>query len=204
VALLGAGCGSNHDKKRAAPRTTTTQKTVVTGAPATAPPTTAAQPQALAEVKLKLTPVMNLAQPLALAVRSGDDGALYIAEKPGRVERLTNGKLDPTPVLDIAALVTNAGEQGFLGAVFSPDGRRLYVQYTDRSGDGRIVEYTMNGNRADTTTRREILFFKDPFPNHNGGNLVVGPDKKLWIGMGDSGCAGYPNDNAQWLGELLR
>ena len=194
-------CGSNHDKARATPRTTTTQKPVATTGPpvgSTAP----AQPQPLTAVKLKLTAVARLAQPIALAVRSGDDG-LYVAEKPGRVRLLRDGKLVSTPVLDISNLVTNAGEQGFLGAAFSPDGTRLYVHYTDRGGDGRIVEYTMKGDRADTSTRREILFFDDPFPNHNGGNLVFGPDKMLWIGMGDSGSAGDPNDNAQSLGTLF-
>ena len=202
LALLGDACGSNHDKTSAAPRTTTTRTSAATDEPATASPTTSARPQPLADVKLELTTVARLTQPLALAVRTGDD-ALYLAEKPGRVRRLSGGELDPTPVLDISNLVTNSGEQGFLGAAFSPDGSRLYVQYTDRGGDGRVVEYTMKGDRADTTTRRELLFFDDPFPNHNGGNLVFGPDKMLWIGMGDSGGAGDPNDNAQSLGTLF-
>lgn len=199
---LGAACGSNHDKPRAASRTTTSQKPVTTTGPPVASTAPAAQPQPLTDVKLKLTTVTRLVQPIALAVRSGDD-ALYLAEKPGRVRALRDGKLDSTPVLDISNLVTNSGEQGFLGAAFSPDGGRLYVHYTDRAGDGRIVEYTMKGARADTSTRRELLFFDDPFPNHNGGNLVFGPDKMLWIGMGDSGGAGDPNDNAQSLGTLF-
>jgi glucose/arabinose dehydrogenase len=79
----------------------------------------------------------------------------------------------------------------------------VYVNYTDLSGDGRIAEYTMRGDRADTSTRRELLFFDDPYPNHNGGNLVFGPDGMLWIGMGDSGSGGDPADNAQSLGTLF-
>ena len=153
-------------------------------------------------MKLKLTKVAQLEQPVALAVRRGDDG-LYFVEKPGRVRVMRAGRLDARPVLDISALVTNSGEQGFLGAVFSPDGSHLYVNYTDKGGDGRIVEYAMRGDRADTATRRELIFLDDPFPNHNGGNLVFGPDGMLWIGMGDSGGSGDPNNNAQSLGTLF-
>jgi glucose/arabinose dehydrogenase len=203
LALLAAACASNHEKGRAASRTTTSHKPVATTEPpGTTSTSTSSPPQRLADVKLTLTTVTRLVQPLALALRSGDD-AIYLAEKPGRVRALRNGRLDPTPVLDISSLVKNSGEQGFLGAAFSPDGRHLYVHYTDLGGDGRIVEYAMKGDRADTATRRELLFFDDPFPNHNGGNLVFGPDKMLWIGMGDSGGAGDPNDNAQSLGTLF-
>jgi glucose/arabinose dehydrogenase len=181
LTLLAAACTSDQPSGGGAGRTTITRKT---------------------EGKLKLTTVARLVQPLAVAVRRGDD-ALYFAEKPGRVRAMRAGKLEPTPVLDISDLVTNSGEQGFLGAVFSPDGSRMYVNYTDRAGDGRVVEYAMKGSRADTSTRRELLFFDDPFPNHNGGNLVFGPDKMLWIGMGDSGSGGDPNDYAQSLGTLF-
>ena len=202
VALLAAACASDDEPDGgAASRTTTTQTPVVTGAPPGSTGTSA-PPQPLADVKLELTRVARLAQPLALAVRRGDD-ALYLAEKPGRVRVVRDGRLEPTPVLDITDQVRNSGEQGFLGAAFSPDGSRIYAHYTDRDGDGRIVEYTMQGNRADTASRRELLFFDDPFPNHNGGDLAFGPDGMLWIGMGDSGSAGDPNDNAQSLGTLF-
>jgi glucose/arabinose dehydrogenase len=198
---LGGAC-TNDDAGGSASRTT--QRSVATNPDGT---TSSVEPEALADVTLTLTKVAELEQPVALAVRSGDD-ALYFVEKPGSIMALRDGQIDGTPTLDITGLVKNAGEQGFLGAAFSPDGTHLYVNYTDLGGDSRIAEYTMRGDRADASTRRELLFLDDPFPNHNGGNLVFGPDGMLWIGMGDSGSGGDPNDNAQSLdtlfGKMLR
>jgi glucose/arabinose dehydrogenase len=204
LALAGAACGSGDDDT-GAPASRTTQPPSATSGPGTttAPP----KGEPLAEVELKLTNVAELEQPVALMVREGDD-ALYFAEKPGRIRALRDGTLEDTPILDITALVRNGGEQGFLGAVFSPDGSRVYVNYTDRGGDGRVAEYRMRGDRADPSSRRELLFFDDPFPNHNGGNILFGPDGMLWIGMGDSGSGGDPADNGQslrtWFGKMLR
>jgi glucose/arabinose dehydrogenase len=204
LVVVGGACSSGGNDDRSAARTTAPPSTTTSIGATTS---TSAQAQPLADLQLKLTTVAELDEPVALAIRQGDD-ALYFAEKPGRIRALRGGEVDDAPVLDITNLVRNSGEQGFLGAAFSPDGTRLYAHYTDREGDGRIVEYAMRDDRADPSTRRELLFFDDPFPNHNGGNLVFGPDGMLWIGMGDSGSAGDPNDNAQSLdtlfGKMLR
>jgi glucose/arabinose dehydrogenase len=136
-----------------------------------------------------------------MALRPGD-GTLYIAEKRGRIRAIRGSQVDPTPVLDIAADVSTGTEQGLLGLAFSPDGR-LYVNYTDTSADTRIVEYAMEGGRAIPDTRREVLFVDQPYANNKGGNLVFGPDGRLWIGLGDGGGGGDPADHAQSLGTLL-
>jgi glucose/arabinose dehydrogenase len=198
LVLLGGACSDDDDGGSAAPTTTrpaggTTTSSATSGS---------AQPQPLADVKLTLTRVAQLDQPVALALRRGDN-ALYFVEKPGRITALRDGEIDETPTLDITDLVKNGGEQGFLGAAFSPDGSKVYVHYTDRDGDARIAEYAMDGDRADTSTRRELLYLDDPYPNHNGGNLLFGPDGMLWIGMGDAGAGGDPMDNAQSLGTLF-
>jgi glucose/arabinose dehydrogenase len=160
-----------------------------------------ARPSELARVQLRLTRVASFDEPLAMAVRPGD-GALYIAEKRGRIRAIRGSQVDPTPVLDIAADVSTGAERGLLGAAFSGDGR-LYVNYTDKDGNTRVVEYGMAGGTADAATRREVLFVDQPFANNNGGNLVFGPDGKLWIGLGDGGGGGDPADNGQSLGSLL-
>jgi len=53
-----------------------------------------------------------------------------------------------------------------------------------------------------------LLAVDQPFANHNGGQLQFGPDGKLWVGMGDGGSAGDPQNNGQHprrlLGKLLR
>jgi glucose/arabinose dehydrogenase len=158
-------------------------------------------------VKAHLTQVASVDQPLAMAVRGGD-GALYLAGKAGRVSAVRGGQVDPVPVLDFSGQVSGGAEQGLLGLVFSPDGSHLYVNYTDTAGDTHIVEYAMNGGVANPGSRRELFFVHQPFANHNGGNLVFGPDGALWVGLGDGGSGGDPSNNAQNpgtpLGKILR
>ena len=66
----------------------------------------------------------------------------------------------------------------------------------------------MAGGYANSGTRRELLAVAQPFANHNGGDLVFGPDGLLWIGLGDGGSGGDPNNNAQNpgtpLGKMIR
>jgi glucose/arabinose dehydrogenase len=139
---------------------------------------------------------------LALAIRSGDT-ALYVAEKGGKVAAIRGGQVDGQPVLDISRKVSSGSEQGLLGMAFSPDGQFLYVDYTDVNGDTNVVEYEMNGGRARASTARRVIFINQPFANHNGGNILFGPDGYLYIGMGDGGSQGDPNHNGQNLGSLL-
>jgi glucose/arabinose dehydrogenase len=151
---------------------------------------------------VRLTPVATMSQPLAMATRSGD-AALYIAEKTGAVRAVRNGLLDPQPVLDLSADISQGGEQGLLGLTFSPNGTDLYVDITDRAGDTRVLGYTMAAGRADTTTRREILFVDQPFANHNGGTIAFGPDGFLYVSLGDGGGGGDPLGAGQRLDTLL-
>ncbi|HVM01481.1 MAG TPA: PQQ-dependent sugar dehydrogenase, partial [Acidimicrobiales bacterium] len=141
-------------------------------------------------------------QPLGLAVRTGDD-ALYVVEKGGRIRALRGDRVDPTPVLDLSGSVSSAFEQGLLGAAFSPDGALLYVDYTDRAGDTRVVEYAFEDGRAVPASARVVLAVDQPFTNHNGGHLAFGPDGHLYISLGDGGHGGDPDGNAQDLGTLL-
>ncbi|HXF56162.1 MAG TPA: PQQ-dependent sugar dehydrogenase, partial [Actinomycetota bacterium] len=153
-------------------------------------------------VRVRLVEVARLGQPLALAVRPGDQ-ALYVAEKDGLVRAVRGGRVDPEPVLDLRGQVSQGLEQGLLGLAFSPDGRYLYVNYTDLAGDTRVVEYAVVEGRADPGSRREVLFVDQPYPNHNGGNLAFGPDGYLYVGLGDGGSANDPHGFAQDLGSLL-
>ena len=155
-----------------------------------------------ADARVRLTQVATLDQPLALATRAGD-AALYVAEKTGRVRAIRSGAVDATPVLDLAGSVATGSEQGLLGLAFSPDGALLYVDYTDRAGDTHVVEFRMAGGRADAATRRELLFVDQPFANHNGGELIFGPDAMLYVGLGDGGSSNDPQNNAQRLDTLL-
>ncbi|MEP7032396.1 MAG: PQQ-dependent sugar dehydrogenase [Actinomycetota bacterium] len=158
-------------------------------------------PPNLAAARVGLKQIAVLEQPLAMAVRPGDP-ALYVAEKPGRVVAL-RGTAEPEVVLDISDEVSLGGEQGLLGLAFSPDGDFLYVDYTDTTGDTHISEFEVHHGEIDASTERLVLFVNQPFSNHNGGQLVFGPDGDLYIGLGDGGSAGDPMDNGQSLQTLL-
>jgi glucose/arabinose dehydrogenase len=167
----------------------------------------------LGSVNVKLTPIAQVEDPTAFAIRRGDS-SLYVTEQVGRVLAVRNGALDPAPVLDITADVGSGGERGLLGLTFSPDGARMYVHYTNKSGDTRLDEYAMSGNAVDTASRRQLLAVDQPQPNHNGGELDFGPDGLLYLGLGDGGGAGdsgsghAPGGNGQsletMLGKILR
>jgi glucose/arabinose dehydrogenase len=203
LALLLAAC-SGGDDRQAAP--TTVPPTSATTPPTTedAGPTTTFGPAASSaqfrRARVRLVRVAELQQPVAMAVRPGDR-ALYVAEQTGAVRALRGGQT--TPVVDLSDQVTAGGEQGLLGLAFSPDGRFLYLNYTDTGGDSRIAELTMRGRQADRGSLRQLLRIEDPYPNHNGGQLAFGPDRLLYIAFGDGGGGGDPLGSGQSLDTLL-
>jgi glucose/arabinose dehydrogenase len=212
VGLL-VGCT---DDEPAQEEPTTTSTTLPPGATTSSTPAAEAT---LDTVELATEEVARLDEPIALAARPGSPD-LYIAEKGGRVrlvEVTTNEttdevtyQLQTTPLLDLSDEVINEGERGLLGMAFSSDGRKLYVDFT-REPDGNtvVLEYEL-GERTtiDTRSRREILMVEQPYSNHNGGQLVVGPDGFLYVGLGDGGSGGDPHghgqDRSTLLGSILR
>ena len=205
VVLLVAACSGGGPDQSAEPATSVSSTTLVpttTGASSTTKQPQAASSAEFRVAKVRLVRVAQLEQPVAMAVRPGDR-TLYLVEQVGRVRAVRGGQLDPTPVVDISGEVTAGGEQGLLGLAFSPDGRYLYLAYSDRNGDHQISELTMRGQRADPGSERSILHFDDPFGNHNGGQLAFGPDRRLYIAFGDGGSGGDPLGNGQSLGTLL-
>jgi glucose/arabinose dehydrogenase len=139
---------------------------------------------------LQLDQVSALTNATAMAVRGGD-ATLYVAQQLGTVRAIRGRRTVARPVVDLTDRVSqDGGERGLLGLTFSPEGDRLYVDYTDRAGNTQIDELTMRRRVADPTTRRTVLTVDQPQPNHNGGQLAFGPDGYLYIGLGDGGGAG--------------
>jgi glucose/arabinose dehydrogenase len=142
----------------------------------------------------------------------GRPSRLYVVQQTGRIRILDHGRLLPGSFLDISSQVSSGGERGLLGLAFHPRyarNGRFYVDYTNRSGDTRVVEYRRSSaDRANRGSARTLLAIHQPFANHNGGDLVFGPDGDLYIGMGDGGGSGDPERNGQsvrtLLGKLLR
>jgi glucose/arabinose dehydrogenase len=154
------------------------------------------------EAEVSLERVATLQEPLALAPRPGD-AALYVAQKTGQVMVIRDDAVNPLPVLDLSAEVSQGGEQGLLGLAFSPDGRFLYVNYTDEAGDTRVVEYEVGADGRAAGSGRQVLAVDQPYSNHNGGHLAFGPDGYLYIGLGDGGAGNDPDDRAEDLGDPL-
>ena len=144
---------------------------------------------------------------LLVTGRPGDP-RLFVVEQRGLVRTIAGGRLEPEPFLDLRDLTEARGEQGLLGLAFHPrhaSNGLLYVNYTDAGGTTRIVELATSpdGSRALRDSARELLAVEQPFANHNGGHLAFGPDGKLYVGLGDGGSGGDPEDHGQRLDTLL-
>ncbi len=179
------------------PRSSTTASTATTtsstapagGSPTTASPPTTAAPAAdpFARARIRLVRIVSLDYPTAIAVRPSD-GSTWIARKGGAVCRLSGTSCTNS---QIVASVSTGNEQGPLGIAFNPSGSRFYASYTDPAGDTRVDELPVRADgTADTTQRRNIFAEDQPQANHNGGNILFGPDGRLYLGLGDGGGGG--------------
>jgi glucose/arabinose dehydrogenase len=219
VAGLLAGCGS--PLAPTAPTGPTppvvTPAPSVTGTPSATPaasptsgPAATAPGSASPATSIRLEPVAEgLASPLFVGNAGDGSGRLFVLEQGGRVRVIRDGQLLADPYLDLAGRLVAGGEQGLLGLAFSPtfaaDGR-LYVDYTDRAGNTIVSEFTApdpGADRADPSSERVLLRIEQPYANHNGGALAIGPDGLLWIATGDGGSGGDPQGNGQRLDTLL-
>ena len=173
---------------------------------------------AAAQTFPSLTPLKvagGLQSPTMVTSARDGSGRLYVVEQPGRIRILRDGQVLDKPFLDISARVLYGGERGLLSVAFPPGyaaKRYFYVDYTDRpNGNTVIARYrtTSDPETADPASEEILLTIAQPFANHNGGMLAFSPlDGHLYIGMGDGGSAGDPQNNAQnpqsLLGKLLR
>jgi glucose/arabinose dehydrogenase len=157
-------------------------------------------------LRLRLTPIATgLEAPVHLASTPSEPDRLYVVERVGRILAIDGGKLATQPLLDIRSDVASGGERGLLSVAFHPDHGEnglFYVNYTDLNGDTRVVEFEA-ADGGPPKRKREILFVDQPYSNHNGGQLAFGPDGRLYVGMGDGGGGGDPENRAQDLGDRL-
>ncbi len=157
----------------------------------------------------------GLAQPVK--VTNAGDSRLFIVERWGAIRIVQpDGTLVSVPFLDIQDRVnSNSSERGLLGLAFEPDNPAIfYVNYTlelpdpndARNGNTIIARYRVSAgdpNVADRDSEEVLLEVAQPYRNHNAGDLAFGPDKLLYIPLGDGGSGGDPDENAQDLSKLL-
>lgn len=162
---------------------------------------------ALTFFQLALEPVIEgLDSPIhATSIRS-QPSTLYIAERNGRILRLKGEKLEK--ILDISDQVSTQSERGLLAIAFPPKAKNantLFAHYSNKKGTTHLSKFEI----GDQSLKETVLFTqKQPWANHNGGQICFGPDGALYLGLGDGGAANDPQDNGQnretFLGGILR
>jgi glucose/arabinose dehydrogenase len=167
------------------------------------------EPAPLTWPTLQVTPVYDgFSAPTHITNAGDGSGRLFVTEQEGTIRVIDDGVVQEAPFLDITERVSAGGERGLLSVAFPPgyaDKGYFYVDYTDLNGDTKISRFRVsdNPNIADPASEQVILGIAQPYPNHNGGQLAFGPDGYLYIGMGDGGSGGDPENRAQNLGVLL-
>jgi len=210
VASVLVGCSQVGSSSR-----TPATATVSTPATSSVTATPSAPPADLPNLALTFQPAYNgFALPLYVTGARDGSGRLFVVEQGGLIRVIDRGAVQSKPYMDVSALVSTGSERGLLGLAFSPtfasDGR-IYIDYTDVNGDTVVARYTTAQPASDAPTWKQpevVLAIKQPYANHNGGCLQFGPDRMLYVGMGDGGSAGDPGNRAQntaqLLGKLLR
>lgn len=158
--------------------------------------------------------VDGLNSPIGIANAGDGSGRLFILEQEGRIRIWQSGAILAEPFLDITDRVGCCGERGLLGLAFHPrysENGYFYVNYTDTSRVTVIARFQVsaeNPDRADAASEFVLLTVGQPYPNHNGGAVVFGPDSYLYLGLGDGGSGGDPHgygqSTATLLGKILR
>ncbi|MFI5808480.1 PQQ-dependent sugar dehydrogenase [Streptomyces sp. NPDC051561] len=150
--------------------------------------------------KVTLTQVATAQNPVAGT--AGPRGTVWIAERAGKVRVLDRRGLGK-PVLDISGETTTDGERGLLGIAFDKKFAHFYISFTNLEGTSTVDEFAVRHGRIQPHTRRTVLTQTQPYSNHNGGDIKIGPDGYLYIAFGDGGAGGDPHGNGQKLDTLL-
>jgi glucose/arabinose dehydrogenase len=159
-------------------------------------------------------------EPVAFVPDPVNGAIQYVVERGGRI-RVTSipnylpfGQRLTGTFLDLSAEISTGAEQGLLGLAFAPDyatSGRFFVNFTNTAGNTVIARFRSTttlypgvpSSRFDLVWPGGQRFIAQPYANHNGGNLVFGPDGYLYIGLGDGGAGNDPENRAQNPGTLL-
>ena len=172
------------------------------------------QGDASAQVQLtNAFPGLTFTRPIFLTHAGDGTGRVFVVQQDGLIKVFPNDTAvtSATTYLNIQnRLSSTFGEEGLLGLAFHPDydsNGYLYVNYTAPSPLRTVIaRYSVmpdNPDRADSLSELVILTVNQPYTNHNGGMVLFGMDGYLYIGMGDGGSGGDPQNHGQNLQSLL-
>ncbi|MEZ4702063.1 MAG: PQQ-dependent sugar dehydrogenase [Rhodothermales bacterium] len=162
-------------------------------------------------------PALSFDRPVDFQHAGDGSNRIFVVEQhQGRVRVFPDDQAatDAGVFLDIGDKLSRENEEGLLGLAFHPDyatNGYFFVYYsTPNPRRSVIARYTVGAdpNVADPESERIIMEIGQPYGNHNGGQLLFGPDGYLYIGLGDGGDGGDPDENARnprtLLGSILR
>jgi glucose/arabinose dehydrogenase len=133
------------------------------------------------------------------------DGTLFFAEKEvGNVRMVVDGTLVPEPVAHVDVFVSF--ETGLLGLAVHPewpDEPWLYLYFSDPAdGINRLIRIRIEEG---VEVHRETLFERIATSSfHNGGELLFGPDRMLYLTTGDATEEDPSQDPSDPRGKVLR
>ena len=160
-------------------------------------------------------PNLIFSQPLFLTHSNDGTNRIFVVQQNGIIYVFPNDSSvsiqNRKVFLDVRSkLSSTGGEQGLLGLAFHPDyatNGYFYINYTTSSPLRTVVaRYAVKSDdpfTADTLSEFKIIEITQPYTNHNGGMIIFGTDGYLYIGTGDGGSGGDPQNNAQNLQSLL-
>ncbi|HYD50070.1 MAG TPA: PQQ-dependent sugar dehydrogenase [Terriglobales bacterium] len=162
-----------------------------------------------------VTPIAGFSSPLHATHAGDNSGRIFVVQQGGHIRILRNNVIESPSFLDIDDRISSGGERGLLSVAFPPgyaSKRYFYVNYTNPAGHTVIARFHLEEGEddvADPDSEEILLTIQQPFDNHNGGQIAFSPnDGFLYIGMGDGGSAGDPQNNGQdpntLLGKMLR
>lgn len=162
-------------------------------------------------------PGLSFDRPVDLQHAGDNSNRIFVVEQKGEIYAFANDTHTPDKklFLDIKSKVDDSGnEEGLLGLAFHPDYETngyFFVNYTAANPNRTVIarfKVSADGDKADPASLQVILEFRQPYSNHNGGQLSFGPDGYLYIATGDGGSGGDPQGNGQnrasLLGKILR
>jgi aldose sugar dehydrogenase len=152
-----------------------------------------AQPIVAKDSSLKVELIaQGLRSPTSMAFLGLND-ILVLEKETGTVQRITNGKMLPQPMLQVPVSMT--GERGMLGIAIAKHNNGptyVFLYYTkDGVGGGRqsianvLYRYELVNNQQLANPKLLLNLPALPGSNHNGGKVVIGPDNNVYTVIGD-------------------